>query len=367
MQNNSPNTKQKKKKKTKKQLTVRLALYLIGIAAVIIAFLVYVRTAPPAEKQTQTESVPEAVVTEAPPRETTPVPTPTPFPEEPPLTVEEQVANCFKAFDSLTGEEEFESLGGYEAPEEQIYQIRKWIKDFQFHGYTLGFIMIDIPTGKGIAYNPKQEYYSASSVKGPYMVSLIANEKDVLKEWGDIIEEIAHTSDNGCYSMLFRNFGEEYYNAWCDEAQASAYMYNGYNYTYYSPEGLARLWMLNYKFFTTDPDMGETAGELFENPEYSLIHKTLYPIYKTRSKSGWINIGESSAIDSGIIYAGDHPYLLTVLSDFGGDIEKFTPLVYQIERIHQDIIAEDSLSVSKEVRGKLQEEETQETQETQEA
>ncbi len=352
----------KKRKKTTKELALRLVIYIVCAAALCIGFALFVHSG--AKKET---AVVEEAVTE-------PKATPVPKPKEPEirtaavspkteLTDEEQIANCFANLGTLTGGEEFESLGGYVAPEEQQYRLRRFIRKINNGGFSIGFVLMDIPTGKGIAYNSQQEFYSASSVKGPYMVSLIAHEKDVLNEWGDIIEEIAHTSDNGCYAKLYGNFGPDYYNDWCDQAEASAYMYNNYQYTYYSPEGLARLWMQNYKFFTTDPDMGETAGELFENPEYSLIHKTLYPIYKTRSKSGWINLGEVSAIDSGIIYDGDHPFLFTVLSNFGGDIEKFTPLAYEIERIHQDIVAEDEIGFEDEIRSKLKTETETETSE----
>ena len=342
----------KKRKKSTRELALRLIIYIVCAAALCIGFGLYVHNRSLTEKKEAEEAAAAAAV----PTETpvpTPVVTPPPVLEKEELSDEEQIANCFSNLGTLSGAEEFESLGGYVAPEELQYNLRKQIRKIENGGFSIGFILMDIPTGKGIAYNSQEEYYSASSVKGPYMVSLIAHEKDVLNEWGDIIEEIAHTSDNGCYNQLYRNFGPDYYNDWCDQAEASAYMYNDYQYTYYSPEGLARLWMMNYKFFTTDPDMGQTAGELFENPEYSLIHKTLYPIYKTRSKSGWINLGEVSAIDSGIIYAGDHPYLLTVLSDFGGDIEKFTPLAYELERVHQDIVAEEEIGFEEKIREEL--------------
>ena len=343
----------KKKKKTKKELQRRLLIYIVCAAALCVGFISYVLSRPVAKSTGPAESAVEQPVVQTPAPKEPEIQTAAVSPKTK-LTDEEQIENCFANLDTLTGEPEFESLGGYMPPEEQLQTVRELVREINSGGFSIGFILMDISTGKGIAHNAKEEFYSASSVKGPYMVSLIAHKKDVLNEWGDIITEIAHTSDNGCYSKLYREFGPDYYNDWCDQAQASAYMYNDYQYTYYSPEGLARLWMLNYKFFTTDPDMGETAGELFENPEYSLIHKTLYPIYKTRSKSGWINLGEVSAIDSGIIYAGDHPYLLTVLSNFGGDIEKFTPLAYELEKIHQDIVSEENVGFEANIREKLE-------------
>ena len=342
----------KKQKKTTQELTRRLILYIVCAAALCVGFGFFITSRNVAEQKSTAEM--EAAAARPAPSTPAPTPVPTPVPRGEMLSDEEQIANCFANLDTLKGEEEFESLGGYRLPDDLRFRLRRFLQKIENGGYDIGFILMDIPTGKGIAYNAKEEFYSASSVKGPYMVSLIANEKDVLNEWGDIIEEIAHTSDNGCYSMLYREFGPDYYNDWCDQAEASAYMYNNYQYTYYSPEGLARLWLMNYKFFTTDPDMGETAGELFEDPEYSLIHKTLFPYYKTRSKSGWINIGEVSAIDSGIIYAGDHPYLLTILSSFGGDIEKFTPLAYELERVHRDIVSEDDIMFEDKIREELE-------------
>ena len=348
---NTPN-KGKKHRKSKGELITRLVIYIACIAVLCGGFWYYVqqKQAKEAAQLALAEAEEKAKATETPVR--TPVPTVTPEPPKE-LTDEEQIENCFKNLDELTGEVEFESIGGYVPSEETVYELRQLLHEFQDHGFNMGIVMFDIKSGKGIAYNPKQEFYSASSVKGPYMASLIANEKNVMDEWGDVITEIAHSSDNSCYNMLFREFGEYYYNDWCDQAQASAYMYNGYQYTYYSAEGLARLWLMNYKLFTTDPDVGEIAGRLFEAPEYSLIHKALYPVYKTRSKSGWINTGEVSAIDSGIIYAGDHPYLMTILSDFGGDIERFTPYAYELEKIHQDIVKQEGTSVANIVRENL--------------
>ena len=34
-------------------------------------------------------------------------------------------------------------------------------------GYNVGFVMVDLFTGKGISYNGNQNYYSASPIKGP--------------------------------------------------------------------------------------------------------------------------------------------------------------------------------------------------------
>ena len=255
--------------------------------------------------------------------------------------VRDQVEQCFLNLDTLTDGSSIQTLGGYSIPQELLGQLNGMITNLRRRGSPMGFVMIDVASGKGIAYNPKEEFYSASSVKGPYMVSTIAQHPEALDEYTELFETIGLVSDNGCYNSLFSVYGSEPFNNWCDEAGADGQMYTGWNYTYYSAESLLRLWLLNYQFFTTGGSYGERAGQLFEQPNYSAIKESLGQYYHTRSKSGWININPISAVDSGVIYA-DSPYICTVLAQYGGSLDELDKYFFLLDRIHADITGTES-------------------------
>ena len=254
-----------------------------------------------------------------------------------------KVEECLLNMDKLRDGEVIQSIGGYIPSKEHLDRLNSLVAEMQKKGAPMGFVMIDIRTGQGIAYNPTQPFYSASSVKGPYMVSTIAMNNTALDEYTDLFETIGLISDNSCYNTLFSVYGDEPFNTWCEKAgtDESVLLAGGYNYTWYSAESLARLWLMNYQFFATGGRLGERAGQLFEHPNYSAIKESLGLYYHTRSKSGWINTNPISAVDSGIIYAGENeewPFLCTILAEYGGDLDALDPYFYELERVHSEMV-----------------------------
>ncbi len=234
-----------------------------------------------------------------------------------------------------------EMIGGYQLPAVLKSGLLGLIRDTENEGYHTGMVMIDIRTGKGIAYNAEQYFYSASTIKGPYMVSLAAEEPDKAKKDEKTIEAIARTSDNNLYSNLFKAHGTKNYKLWCVNAGAD-YKITQSQYTDYTAEDLARLWLENYAYFSSGKEYAETAGAWFENPNQSPIHKVLGRVYTTRTKAGWIGQNMKASNDAGIVYAGNSPYVIAILSDYGDRLNKLEPYVHVFEEIHADIIGEKS-------------------------
>ena len=254
----------------------------------------------------------------------------------------QEIRHCLTNLHELKGVLAFESFGDYKIPEENRKKIREILDIFEKRKWEIGFIVMDIQTGKGVAYNCDDIFYSASSVKGTYMVSLIANEPQALEDYGYCFDAIAETSDNVSYNTLWYEYGIDYFNQWCDKAGIERLMDEYYNYIWYSPRQLSCLWMVNYEFFLTDKQYGKTAMALFDHPGYSTIHTTLGDFYDTWTKSGWINTREDAVIDSGIISDGEHPFLIVVMTDYGGDLLELNQLTCELEKVHADMIGERS-------------------------
>ena len=202
-------------------------------------------------------------------------------------------------------------------------------------GNDFSFLLADLTDNKGIAYNIDEDFYSASSIKGPYVASLVASDPDILSDNQESseIENILLYSDNTCYERMVNTYGFTPLMDWSDEAGADLEI-TAYDYTYYSARTLAKLWIRNYEYFTSDTT-GKQLAEEFEQPETSSIHETLGDMYTTQSKAGWIADPDcNSACDAGIVYADNGPYVLVVMSDLPANLEALDPLVTLLDQLH---------------------------------
>ena len=202
-------------------------------------------------------------------------------------------------------------------------------------GNDFSFLLADLTDNKGIAYNIDEDFYSASSIKGPYVASLVASDPDILSDNQESseIENILLYSDNTCYERMVNTYGFTPLMDWSDEAGADLEI-TAYDYTYYSARTLAKLWIRNYEYFTSDTT-GKQLAEEFEQPETSSIHETLGDMYTTQSKAGWIADPDcSSTCDAGIVYADNGPYVLVVMSDLPASLESLDPLVTLLDQLH---------------------------------
>lgn len=203
------------------------------------------------------------------------------------------------------------------------------------NGNDFSFLLADLTDNKGIAYNIDEDFYSASSIKGPYVASLVASDPDILSDNQESseIENILLYSDNTCYERMVNTYGFTPLMDWSDEAGTDLGI-TAYDYTYYSARTLAKLWIRNYEYFTSDTT-GKQLAEEFEQPETSSIHETLGDMYTTQSKAGWIADPDcNSACDAGIVYADNGPYVLVVMSDLPASLESLDPLVTLLDQLH---------------------------------
>ena len=232
-------------------------------------------------------------------------------------------------------------FGDWELPEEQKLRLQELLEKTEKSGSHIGIVMLDIQTGKGIAVQPARRFYGASSIKGPYVLSLaMLNPKSINKKLSTF-RAIAVNSDNDAYDSLVGQYGRNYIDAWRLAVDAGAPLTAGC-YAYLSAEDLARLWVMGYQYLTTKID-GEIMGELFETPNQSAIHTVLGKRYTTQTKAGWISQSVSTTADAGIVYAGDHPYILAITSDYGSNFKKLEPYVELMEEMHEAMVLQEGV------------------------
>lgn len=234
----------------------------------------------------------------------------------------------------------FSFIGGAKISAAERRRLKRAVNAVQKGGRSVSFVMIDIRSGRGIAYNAGRKYYSASSIKGPFVVSVVAKKPGVLRSRKGTINKILKYSDNNAYIGFARRYGFSCFNKWVKKSGAS-YKRTGGNrcYGYFNARNMARIWLSNYSYFNSC-GTGKKLGKMFEHPAVSAIHSTLGGKYTTRSKAGWIAAGGRFNVtnDAGIVYAKSGPYVVVLLSSVPSNMGRLKTLVRAVDHAHSQMM-----------------------------
>ncbi|WP_290996817.1 RICIN domain-containing protein [Gordonibacter sp.] len=229
------------------------------------------------------------------------------------------------------------SFGGYEPSGPVLDALWRAADGVRNVGYDVGFIMIDVKTGQGVACNPDRAFFSASTIKGPYVASLAATNPSRLLRWAGTMELAIRISSNEAYESLRYNFGAGGMWTWCAEAGVDTSMANTW-YPHYSARDLVKLWTKNYEFFTGGGN-GSWVGSWYQSPLNSMISADLGPYYTTQTKPGWLADYDLAATnDAGIVWAGDRPYLVAILTNAPYQLSILHPIIWAIEDAHKEMV-----------------------------
>lgn len=225
-------------------------------------------------------------------------------------------------------------------------------------GYTVSFAAVDLGTGAIITSTAGHEYYSASSIKAPYITALAQTNTinlDAVSTGANpqveyLITQTLSVSNNETYDQLVSTYGLNPSREWLTQIDVPNSV-NGY-YGYMQPVDLARMWvqMVDYEF-STEPE-GEFSGVL-ATPEArqwlasqmigslnSSIYEAYGDEYTVYSKAGWIN-GEGNFYalnDAGYVAVADADSLsdepsgmvIAVMSTACGRNDLLVPLVQAV-------------------------------------
>lgn len=181
--------------------------------------------------------------------------------------------------------------------------------------------------------------YSASTIKGPYVASICRYNPGGIDGYvqGQMESAILYSS-NEDYSALRSEFGGEVMEAQmndCNVLSCDPYR----NYVYYSARDLAKLWVGNYWYFYVEKNgYSDWCRDLYAEGltgDNAIIHNALSDSYTTYAKPGWYpGGGYDVQNDAGLVMAGSHPYVISVLSSACGEFSKLGNLVRAIDAVH---------------------------------
>ena len=250
---------------------------------------------------------------------------------------------------TVPGDRSIVAFGGYNISQDAANRLYDAINGLRGRGYDVGFMMMDLGTSKGVAYNCDGVFYGASSIKAPYIVSVASKHPEVVSAYQHDITETLFYSWDFNYKQVYFAYGKDPMREMCQESGANPAIAESLPWANYSARDLALLWTRAYELYFQSPAV-ERIGVWCERPNVSTIHHTLGGQYRTRSKGGWIADGGVStpsvngggplwnvSDDGGIVYAANGPYVVAIMSSVPANHDMLDQLTSAIDGAHAEI------------------------------
>ncbi|TJW11377.1 N-acetylmuramoyl-L-alanine amidase family protein [Parvibacter caecicola] len=215
-----------------------------------------------------------------------------------------------------------------------LQSIKSAVTSIQNSGCYVSFIMIDLTTGAGVAYDPNRTIYGASCVKGPYVASICrSNPGSVSGSVTSLMNSTVVYSDNNTYQSLRSRFGSGCFSSF--SSYSGANLRDKSAWPNFTPKELAKLWVGNYWYFFKETNSKSSfCRNLFTHPNKSFIHPVVSST--TYTKAGWGTFPKSGKIynDAGIVMAGGRPYVVAIMSSGFFQDGKLRTLAKAIDAYH---------------------------------
>lgn len=205
-------------------------------------------------------------------------------------------------------------------------------------GFAVGYAMLDLSTGVSVSYNADAQFYSASSIKGPYVTSVVRYElgDSAQSSEGSRISAIIESSDNAAYSNMRDAYGNSSFAALVNASGAAQMPSHGATsavakaaaaqsgasitdnkYEFFTPNQMLALWQQCYEFLSSDEPGASWLASVFETPETSAIRVTAGTLGTTWSKAGWYPAGDAgfgTTVDAGVVRTSTGDVLVSVMT-----------------------------------------------------
>jgi hypothetical protein len=253
------------------------------------------------------------------------------------------------------------TITGTSFDEKVTQPLQDAIKAIEGAGYSVGISLIDVTNGIAIEYNASSAFYSASSIKGPYVASLGEYELgDAVAIESGRISNTLEWSDNDAYASLRRTYGNNCMdqliadcgagdlasvgvNDECEEArlQMSAESISDNNYEFLTPNQLAAMWMNVDEYLSSGEAGASYLAEEFAQPETSGIKYVGKAYGATWSKAGWYDEDSgaySTTVDAGVIREETGDVVCVVMLTKGNDFTALDSVALPLLQLHEALL-----------------------------
>lgn len=220
--------------------------------------------------------------------------------------------------------------------EEQQESLAAATQNIEDGGYTVGFTLINLNTGKGIAYNLDSRVYGASSFKGPYAAFLCQHFGDndasypsdseaagsgVSSSIYSLMQPMILYSDNSAFSSLRNTYDSTGFAEWLNSCGVDSEIMHDTHFPRYSTRESALLWLRTYQYLKTNTPTAQNLASLYEQTNVSFIRSGVSDdgeVEAVLNKAGWCSGSErfTGLCDAGLIKCTDGTtYLMSTMTN----------------------------------------------------
>lgn len=220
--------------------------------------------------------------------------------------------------------------------EEQQESLAAATQNIEGGGYTVGFTLINLNTGKGIAYNLDSRVYGASSFKGPYAAFLCQHLGDndasypsgseaagsgVSSSIYSLMQPMILYSDNSAFSSLRNTYDSAGFAEWLNSCGVDSEIMHDTHFPRYSARESALLWLRTYQYLKTNTPTAQNLTSLYEQTNVSFIRSGVSDdgeVEAVLNKAGWCSGSErfTGLCDAGLIKCTDGTtYLMSTMTN----------------------------------------------------
>lgn len=256
------------------------------------------------------------------------------------LVAQRLTPNALNSVDSFaTAPGTFSLIEGEDATplsEEQQESLAAATQNIEGGGYTVGFTLINLNTGKGIAYNLDSRVYGASSFKGPYAAFLCQHLGDddasypsgseaagsgVSSSIYSLMQPMILYSDNSAFSSLRNTYDSAGFAEWLNSCGVDSEIMHDTHFPRYSARESALLWLHAYQYLKTNTPTAQNLASLYEQTNVSFIRSGVSDdegVEAVLNKAGWCAGSErfTGLCDAGLIKCTDGTtYLMSTMTN----------------------------------------------------
>lgn len=256
------------------------------------------------------------------------------------LVAQRLTPNALNSVDSFaTAPGTFSLIDGEDSTplsEEQQESLAAATQNIEGGGYTVGFTLINLNTGKGIAYNLDSRVYGASSFKGPYAAFLCQHLGDndasypsdseavgpgVSSSMYSLIQPMILYSDNSAFSSLRNTYDSAGFAEWLNLCGVDSEIMHDTHFPRYSARESALLWLRTYQYLKTNTPTAQNLASLYEQTNVSFIRSGVNDdgeVEAVLNKAGWCAGSErfTGLCDAGLIKCTDGTtYLMSTMTN----------------------------------------------------
>lgn len=256
------------------------------------------------------------------------------------LVAQRLTPNALNSVDSFaTAPGTFSLMEGEDATplsEEQQESLAAATQNIEGGGYTVGFTLINLNTGRGIAYNLDSRVYGASSFKGPYAAFLCQHLGDndasypsgseaagsgVSSSIYSLMQPMILYSDNSAFNSLRNTYDSAGFAEWLNSCGVDSEIMHDTHFPRYSTRESALLWLRTYQYLKTNTPTAQNLASLYEQTNVSFIRSGVSDdegVEAVLNKAGWCSGSErfTGLCDAGIIKCTDGTtYLMSTMTN----------------------------------------------------